>query len=377
LRGVLTHRAQAIEAQAALRAKAAAQSASGSVVPVPVALSSQIAPLHAALSPVGPCCARLEPLMDPLAPSLSALTPTMRHLQAYLSRFLPLLQASSAAAREGHVAPEDDEATAQILRAYLVPFLQLMQPWLLGVRPYLAGLQPFFTELQPFLAGTHAAFTGLLPFLQGVAPFVTGDAGTAPAAFLLDAGLHAALRESTRLLVALHPLLREVHPLCQGLLQFIRELSAFLGELQGLLDVLATYQTLPLEEPEEEAVEREESLSSIAVPWFAAGAGAGEGDAALSAPRFLSKYGRFLGKLSPYVLQLRPFATEMKAFVENYAPFAGQLAPFYRENLRDCVAPMLLLLVPVETEASGNTSDAAAATQAEIDEATLQRVLSS
>lgn len=314
--------------------------------------------------------------MDPLAPSLSALTPTMRHLQAYLSRFLPLLQASSAAAREGQVAPEDDEATAQILRAYLVPFLQLMQPWLLGVRPYLAGLQPFFTELQPFLAGTHAAFTGLLPFLQGVAPFVTGDAGTAPAAFLLDGGLRGALVESTTVLVALHPLLREVHPLCQGLLQFIRELSAFLGELQALLDVLATYQTLPLE-VEEEPVQRQDSLSSIAVPWFAAGAGAGEGDAALSAPRFLSKYGRFLGKLSPYVLQLRPFATEMKAFVENYAPFAGQLAPFYRENLRDCVAPMLLLLVPVDTEANDNASDAAAAAQAEIDEATLQRVLSS
>lgn len=384
LRGVLVHRAQAIEAQAGLRAKAAAQSASGSAVPVPGALAAQIAPLQAALSPVGPSCARLEPLMDPLIPSLAALTPTMRHLQAYLSRFLPLLQQSHAAAREAQVAPEDDEATAQILRAYLVPFLQLMQPWLLCVRPYLAGLQPFFSELQPFLAQTHAAFTCLQPFVHGLAPFVTGDA----APFLLDAALFPALGQSAAVLAALHPLLRQLHPLCQGLLSFLSELSSFLAQLQSLLDTLAAYQTLPLEAEAEPQPPRRDSLSSIAVPWFAAGAGAGAGtggaDGGLSAPRFLSKYGRFVVKLAPYVQQLRPFATDMMAYVENYAPFAGQLAPFYRDNLKDCVTPLLLLLVPVAAEPQTETQPDAAAgpaaatsLEAEIDEATLQRVLSS
>jgi hypothetical protein len=399
LRAALLHRAAALEAQGALQTKMAAADASAKVVPE--ALQQQVGPMVSSLAAVEPSCV-LQPLLAPLIPTLSNLTPTLRHLQAYLARFLPLLQESAAAAMAAGTAPGDDAATAQIVSAYLIPFLKLTQPWIIQLRPYLAGLQPFFEALQPNLVLTHAAFGTLQPFLASLAPHLGVSAGSAGAAdsaaddsvaavsvdkvspFLLSTpSFVTALERVVTVLAVLHPLLRQLHPLCEGLLSFCAELGVFLAQLQSLLDLLAQYQTLPLEPdtaPKEDEGEDDQELSSIARPWFPDEEGEQAADATataqLSAPQFLAKHGRFLGKLSPYVTQLRPFAADIDAFVQKFAPFLAQLAPFYKEQLKHVVKPMLLLLLPTSASAGASASSGTAAAP-EIDEATLQRLLSS
>jgi hypothetical protein len=402
LRAALLHRAAALEAQRALQTKMAAADPSAKVVPE--ALQQQVAPMVSSLAAVEPSCVSLQPLLAPLIPTLSNLTPTLRHLQAYLARFLPLLQESAAAATAAGTAPGDDAATAQIVSAYLIPFLKLTQPWIIQLRPYLAGLQPFFEALQPNLVLTHAAFGTLQPFLASLAPHLGVNAGGAGAAdsaaddsvaavsvdkvspFLLSTpSFVTALERVVTVLAVLHPLLRQLHPLCEGLLSFCAELGVFLAQLQSLLDLLAQYQTLPLEPDtatKEDEGEDEQELSSIARPWFPDEEGDQAADATataqLSAPQFLAKHGRFLGKLSPYVTQLRPFAADIDAFVQKFAPFLAQLAPFYKEQLKHVVKPMLLLLLPTNASSgAGAAASSSTAAAPEIDEATLQRLLSS
>ena len=427
LTGVLEHRAQAVEAQRTLRAASVAAGSAGAAADgegagaeatmAPPALVSQLLPLQHSLLGLEPACISLSALMSPLQPTLESLLPTMRHLQAYLSRFLPLLGESSKAARDSGVNPGDDAATAQILRAYLIPFLKLTQPWIIQLRPYLAGLQPLFTELQPFLGATHKAYTDLQSFVHALDPLVR----PAPQAWIvMDAAFAARLASCMRSLTSLHPLLKQLHPFCEGLREFTAELGVFLGQLQSLLDTLQTYQTLPLEEEADPVAPEDSAVSSIAIPWFRDGAAssrpgsAQEKDAGLSAPQFLAQYGRFLSKLAPYTSQLRPFASEMQGFVAGYTPFLGQLAPFYSQALKAGVQPLLLYLAPTDnsaaevegeatkgwpelpsqqsavaaatvtaTSSSGssasNAADAATKQQAEaeMDEAALQRLLSS
>jgi len=440
LRAALGLRGAALAAQQTLRSKAVASdsAAPGAVDPlsastVPEPLAQQVPALVSSLSAVEPSCVSLAPLLAPLIPTLSALTPPLRHLQAYLSRFLPLLQESVGAARGAGLSPEADAPSAQILRAYLLPFFRQTQPWIVQLRPYLAGLQPFFDALQPNLVLTHAAFAQLQPFLAQLAPYVGVEAdekkdasSSSPpplvqsvqaAPFLLvgSPAFTSALELVLRVLALLHPLLRQLHPLTQGLLDFCAELGVFLAQLQQLLELLAAYQTLPLEpEPAPAAAASEEDdeqeLSSIARPWFpaesdptdVAEAGAPNGDAQLSAPQFLARHGRFLGRLVPYVTQLRPFAGEVHAFVQKFSPFLAQLAPFYATHLKRVVTPAMIVALPTRFSASpasqetqpaaeaevveasapasaaaGAAPPTAAAAEPEMDEATLQRLLSS
>ena len=367
VKGVNTYRLEAAAKRATLESKSAA----GNSTDVPADLQQQIAPLQNALLVIEPSCTKLETLMEPLNPTLVQLTPTMRHLQAYLSRFLPLLKEARATALKDKIQPEEDATTAQILSAYLIPFIKLMQPWIVQLRPYLSGLQPFFTELQPFLGQTHGAFSLLQPFLVTLQPHVSSDS-----AFLLSPSFHPFLTHSTHVLSLVHPLLKQLHPLMEGLLEFCREVGRFLVELGELLELLQAYQTLPLELDDESTADasngdRETSKSSIARPWFAAGSSRPSSAAQQSAPRFLAKYGKFIGKIVPYVQQLRPFVDDVKSFVEKFVPYVGQLAPFYHTQLKTVVTPLLLCLVP-QTERPSALPDSK-----EMDDAALQRLLSS
>lgn len=378
LKGVFSYRILAQKKRETLLKTAAAAPSKEDEV-APEALQVQIAPLQKSLGVLEPSCKVLTPLMEPLIPTLSSLTPTMRHLQIYLSRFLPLLQQSHKDAVAASVQPADDSATGEILQAYLIPFLKLMQPWIIQLRPYLAGLQPFFNEVQPFLGHTHGFFVLLQPFLHSLSPSVAE--GAEKPFVLTDKSFNLFLKQDVSTLILLHPVLKQLHPLMQGLLEFIQELGVFLSQLQELLDLLLIYQTEPLEPEaeEEEDNDDENEVSSIARPWFKDNEeeNAAQGEK-MSAPRFLSKHGKFLGKLSPYTSQLRPFAGQVKEFVEKFVPFVVQLAPFYKDALKALVTPLLFFLVPLAQEdEEAPTQKAKGPTQAELDEIALQKLLSS
>ncbi len=428
LRGALAHRANAIQVQTSLQQRLKAAPDSIAALTVPEALAVQLAPLMAALAPVAPAVRKLAPLMAPLIPTLSSLTPTLRHLQTYLARFLPLLSCSISAAKSSNppLTPEQDQPTLQILRAYLLPFLSLMQPWLVQLRPYFAGLQPFFEALQPALVHTHNVFGKEQTFARTMGKQVDtatataaagetadshSDSDATPAAplFLLDPAFSSSLSSQVSILALLHPLLRQLHPLCQGLLSFCSELAAFLEQLNTLLDTLQMYNTLPPAEAKrkdgEEEEQQEHSQSSLAKPWFRHPSEAAEDDMHVtSAPQLLSRHDRFLrSRLRPFVGQLLPFVVSIGGFVAPFAPFAQQLAPFYALQLKENVGKILTAILHKQqqlqrdskddtndndntvvaaateapTEASAPDTIAAASAAPEMDDAALQRLLSS
>ena len=334
IRACATHRLKATASVTRLIVAASTDSSasSSSTPPTPPQnLTAQHAPLEKALCNVEPTCIQLVPKLDPLAPTLRELHTTLVHLHRYLSRVLPLLRESEEAAQQQGLAPEQDTTTAEILRAYLIPFLKQLQPWLLQLRPYLSSLQPFFQDLQPFLGATHVAFTLLLPYLHDLFPLVLDTS-----AWLVQSpAFYSFAQLLIRVLVRLHPILGQLHPTMAALKEFMILQGVFLGDLQVLLDILVRYQTLPILPLEDadltDAHEDEPSRSSIAIPWVRDCASEEEEDArriecdGMNAPQLLAKYGRAIPKMKVYVGQLRPFANEVKEFVEKFVPFGKEM----------------------------------------------------
>jgi len=407
LRGVAAHRSAAHRAQQHLL------NASNNPMHSPFPLASiesnlheQVEPLRTLIKQTIPAIHTLDPLMQPLIPQLDhQLLPALRHLSLYIGRFLPLLEDSQAIARrEGEgLTPEKDEASAQILDAYLIPFFKLLHPFIRELRPYLAGLQLFFEHLQTrFLGLTHQTCVGLQTFLNELRKMNLVDHAEetqgkseynlAVEAFLLDqvgrdtspvGSAHTStandsssspapnsnlssshrthLSEMVHLLILLHPQLRQLHPLMQSLLELIDGLDAFLERLAKLLTMLSVYKSeeeetkVKVKEVEEEQDEEEET--SLSDPFFDEpsvskkehGDDAGDTIPKTAVSIVNSRpVRRFMSKVDPYVIQLQPFMRSMKVFVDQFVPFVGQLAPFYRDSLKAGITPILLYLMPTD-----------------------------